>query len=60
MTLILVDSTIEPTAHNYEHIVWYPGIQVVQRRKQAYLDSHPHIRAHNSPLQSNSAVYDSD
>jgi hypothetical protein len=48
ITLIPVDSSIEPTAYEYENIVWYPGMEVVERRKQAYLDSHPHIRAHNT------------
>ena len=45
LTWCPVDPSIEPTAHDYHHIVWYPGMRVVQRRKQAYLDSHPHIRA---------------
>ena len=45
-TLNLVNSEIEPTASDYENILWYPGIEVVQRRKQAYLDSHPNITAH--------------
>ena len=54
LTLILVDPTIEPTAHDYHNIVWYPGIKVVQRRKQAYFDSHPQIRAHSDQvMQSN-------
>jgi hypothetical protein len=58
LTLILVDPTIEPTAHDYHNIVWYPGIKVVQRRKQAYLDSHPQIRAHSNQLMQNNS--DSD
>ena len=49
ITLILVDASIEPTAYEYENFVWYPGMGVVERRKQAYLDSHPNIRAHNIP-----------
>ena len=61
MNPILVDSAIEPTPYNYENIVWYPGIDVVERRKQAYLDSHPSIRAHSDALlQSSSITYDSD
>jgi hypothetical protein len=60
MTSNLVNSGIEPTASDYENIIWYPGIKVVQRRKQAYLDSHPNITAHDDQLQSNRAVYDSD
>jgi hypothetical protein len=60
MTPNPVDSTIEPTAHNYDQILWYPGMQLVERRKHAYLDSHPNIRAHsNLGMQSNSAMYDS-
>jgi hypothetical protein len=51
ITSILVDSSIEPTAYEYENIFWYPGMDVVERRKQAYLDSHPHIRAHDIPPQ---------
>jgi hypothetical protein len=58
LTLVLVDSTIEPTAHDYHNIVWHPGIKVVQRRKQAYLDSHPQIRAHINQLTQNNS--DSD
>ncbi|KAF5378095.1 hypothetical protein D9615_007609 [Tricholomella constricta] len=49
-----VDPTIKPTAYNYENVVWYPGMGVVERRKQAYLDRHPNIRAHSELLQSNS------
>jgi hypothetical protein len=49
ITSILVDASIEPTAHEYENIVWYPGMGVVERRGRAYLDSHPHIRARNIP-----------
>jgi hypothetical protein len=60
MTSNLVDSTIEPTTHNYEHVLWYPGMKVVERRKQAYLDSHPQIRAYSGPLQSNCTASDSD
>ncbi|KAF8722358.1 hypothetical protein AX14_009863 [Amanita brunnescens Koide BX004] len=33
-------------ARHYEHILWYPGMAIVERRKQAYLDAHPQIRAH--------------
>ena len=50
MPLILVDSSIDPTAYHYHTIPWYPGIEVVERRKQAYLDSHPNIRASSGPM----------
>jgi hypothetical protein len=47
-TSILGDSSIESTTYEYENIVWYPGMEVAERSKQAYLDSHPHIQAHKS------------
>ena len=52
LTEIVVDSTIEPTFNYYDTLPWYPGKGVVDRRKQAYLDSHPNIRAHSDALQS--------
>lgn len=62
--LILVDPTIKASAHDYHNIVWYPGMEVVERRKQAYLESHPQIRAHSDELpqwdSGNSVVDDSD
>jgi hypothetical protein len=35
---VIVSFNYEPTTHNYERILWYPGMQVVARNKQAYRD----------------------
>jgi len=48
-----VDPNREADARHYENIVWYPGKVAVERRKQAYLDAHPQIRAHSGRLPSN-------
>jgi len=45
-----VDPNREADPGHYENIVWYPGKAAVERRKQAYLDAHPQIRAHSGHL----------
>ena len=47
---IVVDPTVKASARHYEEITWYPGSAIVDRRKQAYLDAHPQIRAHSGQL----------
>jgi hypothetical protein len=41
---------VKASARHYENIPWYPGRAIVERRKQAYLDAHPQIRAHSGQL----------
>jgi hypothetical protein len=38
------------SARHYENLTWYPGWAIVDRRKQAYFDAHPQIRAHSDQL----------
>ena len=45
LTSIIVDPNIKASARHYENIPWYPGKAIVERRKQAYFDAHPQIRA---------------
>ncbi|EDR03264.1 uncharacterized protein LACBIDRAFT_307506 [Laccaria bicolor S238N-H82] len=45
-----VDPNVKVPADYYEEITWYPGSAIVERRKQAYLDAHPQIRAHSDQL----------
>ena len=59
-TLIQVDPTIKPTPQQYESVIWYPGIEAVERRKKEYFDRHQNIRAHRVPPQSNSTAYYGD
>ena len=47
---IVVDPNVKASASHYENIVWYPGKAIVERRKQAYFDAHPEIRAHSDQL----------
>jgi len=46
----IVDPNIQADPCRYEDIAWYPGKAAVERRKQAYLDAHPEIRAHSDRL----------
>jgi hypothetical protein len=50
LTSIIMDPNGKADARHYENIVWYPGRAIVERRKQAYLDAHPQIRAHSGQL----------
>jgi len=45
-----VDPNVKASARHYENITWYPGRAIVDRRKQAYFDAHPQIRAHSDQL----------
>jgi hypothetical protein len=42
-----VDPNGKADANHYQNIVWYPGKAAVERKKQAYLEAHPQIRAHS-------------
>lgn len=35
---------------HYETIPWYPGLEIVERRKQEYIHAHPQIRAHSDQV----------
>ena len=48
--ILIVDPNVKASARHYENITWYPGKAIVERRKQAYFDAHPQIRAHSGQL----------
>lgn len=50
MASISVDLTQMASPYQYKNIFWYPGRKAVERRKQAYFNEHPQIRAHSDRL----------
>ena len=43
----IVKDTVVASAYAYENINWYPGWEVVERKKKEYMDAHPNIQAHS-------------
>jgi hypothetical protein len=39
-----------PRPDEYEQILWYPGLDAVERRRQEYISEHPEILATSDPL----------
>jgi hypothetical protein len=58
LTSITVDPNGNTDPYYYETLPWYAGIGIVERRKRAYFDAHPEIRAHSDQLLPDD--YDSD
>ena len=54
----LVDPSQKASRWRYEQIEWYPGRAAMERKKQAYLNENPQIRAHSDQVLSD--TYESD
>jgi hypothetical protein len=37
----------DPRKAQYHSMMWYPGLDIMERRKREYMDTHPNIRAHS-------------